>query len=59
MNPGPAELFPIWLLFQALPIAVAVWLLLTLARIRRALERMAASLDALAARGTSFDDRAG
>lgn len=59
MNLGPAELFPIWLLSWALPIAIAVWLLLTLARIRRALERMATSLDALAARGTSFDNRTG
>lgn len=48
---GPAELLPIALLFWVLPIAGAVWVLLTLARIRRALERIADSLAALAARG--------
>jgi TRAP-type C4-dicarboxylate transport system permease small subunit len=51
MNIGPAELLPIALLFWALPIVAAVWVLLTLARIRRALERIADSLAALAARG--------
>jgi hypothetical protein len=51
MNIGPAELLPIALLFWALPIAAGVWALLTLARIRRALERIADSLATLAARG--------
>jgi sorbitol-specific phosphotransferase system component IIC len=39
------------LLVWALAIAGALWVLLTLARIRRALERIADSLAALAARG--------
>ena len=50
MSFGPADLL-IALLFWALSIAAAVWVLLTLARIRRALERIADSLAALAARG--------
>ena len=51
MDVGPGELSVIFLLFWALPIAAAVWALLTLARVRRLLERIADRLDALAARG--------
>jgi hypothetical protein len=54
MNPGPVELLfvtlPLLLLLWGLPIAAAVWALLTLARMRRLLEQIAARLDALAPR---------
>jgi hypothetical protein len=54
MNLGPTELLmmmPLVLLVWGLPIVAAIWVLLTLARMRRLLEQIDARLEALAARG--------
>jgi hypothetical protein len=54
MNLGPTELFlmmPLVLFVCGLPVVAAIWVLVTLARMRRLLEQIDARLEALAARG--------